>query len=197
MDFFPQENFDGSADSFEVGTVKHLVLNTKYKSIRMGKDAGLLVWAENHPVPTVKWTTDKASFQGDEKLYECFQVLAIGSKPTFIIGIRFKDTTGAAPGRYLLTVKAADIGNVNLKSNEDDKFAPVGTMPFDGKEVTTAIYVRDTVSGVYVATGSIFFGKNQAAGKVEIKDDTDFPKQLKHEQSDSSDFTITLISTEK
>lgn len=163
----------------------------------MGKDAGLLVWAENHPVPTVKWTTDKASFQGDEKLYECFQVLAIGSKPTFIISIRFKDTTGAAPGLYLLTVKAADIGNVNLKSNEDDKFAPVGTMPFDGKEVTTAIYVRDTVSGVYVATGSIFFGKNQAAGKVEIKDDTDFPKQLKREQSDSSDFTITLVSTEK
>ncbi len=197
MDFYAQENFDGSADSFQVGTVKHLVLNTKYKSIRMGQNAGLLVWAENHPVPTVKWTEDKASFKGDEKLYECFQVLATGPKPTFIIGVRFKDTTGAAPGRYLLTVKAADIGNVELHSNKIDTFSPVGTMPFDGKDVTTAIYVRDTQTGIYVAQGSIYFGLNKAEGKVEIKDDTGFPKQLKHAQSGLSDFDITLVSTEE
>jgi hypothetical protein len=194
MELFPEENFGGTPDKFEDGTVKHLVLNTKYKSVKRGQDLGLLVWSEAHNLEIWRWNNDMASFQGTQKLYESFQVFNTGPKPTFIISVRFKDATGAAPGRYLLTVKAADIGNVDLHSNKVDTFSPIGTMPFDGKDVTTAIYVRDTQTGIYVAQGSIYFGKIKWENNVEIRDDTGFPKQLRHERSGISDFDITLVS---
>ncbi|OAA59927.1 hypothetical protein ISF_05938 [Cordyceps fumosorosea ARSEF 2679] len=89
----------------------------------MGQDEYLLVWAENHRVLTVQWTDDKKAFRGDEKLYECSEVLAVGSEPTFVIRIRFKDATSGLPSRYCLNIRAANIGNVWLNSNKFDSFA--------------------------------------------------------------------------
>ncbi|KAK2616519.1 hypothetical protein QQS21_000562 [Conoideocrella luteorostrata] len=197
VDFYSEENYKGNKTSCKVGEVQHLVLNTKYKSFQMGIGGGLLVWAENHPVPIVKWKESKGSFVGVEKQYECFEVLSTGDKPTFVIGVKFKDTTGAPTGQYQLLLKCANIGDVKLLSNELDKFSPVGTMPWGGSIVTTAIYVRDLKTGIYVAEGSIYFALDAQARKVVIKDETDFPKQLEHSQSGASDFTITLKSTDK
>ncbi|KID81950.1 Calcium-dependent cell adhesion molecule [Metarhizium guizhouense ARSEF 977] len=197
VDFYSEENYKGTKTSCTVGQVQHLVLNTQYHSFQMGIGGGLLVWAENNPVPTVQWHSSKSSFLGEEKKYECFEVLATGEKPTFVIGVKFKDATKAPDGQYQLLVKCANLGEVKLLSNKLDKFTPVGTMPWEGSTVTTAVYVRNLKTGAYVATGSIYFALDPQEQKVVIKSEDNWPKQLEHSQSGASDFIITLKSTDK
>jgi hypothetical protein len=73
----------------------------------------------------------------------------------------------------------------------------VGTMPWEGSTVTTAVYVRNLKTGAYVATGSIYFALDPQEQKVVIKSEDNWPKQLEHSQSGASDFIITLKSTDK
>lgn len=68
-------------------------------------------------------------------------------------------------------------------------------MPFDRKDVTTAVYVRDTQTGNYIPEGVAYFGLNKTKGKVQTKDDTGFPKQLKHPRGSKSSHEITFDST--
>jgi hypothetical protein len=69
-------------------------------------------------------------------------------------------------------------------------------MPVRGPSVTTAIYVRDEQTGVYLATGSVFFQWNEQAQQVDIVSQENFPAQLKYERQDANRFIITLISNQ-
>lgn len=192
VELFTEENFKGEATAFPVGTMKHIItggpLNKKFHSLRLGDGTKFLTWNHSDGYDTVEWPT-KPSLEGTD-YYECFSVL---KGDTHIIGVKFKDATGGSTGQYSLIVKCADLGTVTLQSNKDDKFSPVGSMPLDGHLVTTAIYVRDMKTGVYIATGSIYFALDEKQN-VKIDDETGFPPQLKHEQEGASNFVITLIS---
>ena len=192
--FYDQENYKGNKDVFKVGDLRHIPtggpLNKKWHSIQMGAGASLLTWNHTNGTGAVEWTASKPSLDGTDN-YECFSVLETDA--TFIIGVKFEDSTGPPDGQYSLLVKAVDIGDVTLLSNEDDNFNPVGTMPTTGAIVTTAIYVRDLKTGVYIAQGSIYFGLE--GNKVVIKDETNWPTQLRHDQDGDSNFIITLVST--
>lgn len=193
VEFYTQEGYGGSKDVFKVGDLRHIptggALNKKWNSIKMGNSASLLTWNHYNGTGAVEWMASKDNLVGTDN-YQCFSVLETS---TLIIGVKFKDTTGAPNGQYSLLVKCADIGDVTLLSNEDDNYNPVGTMPTDGAIVTTAIYVRDLKSGVYIAQGSIYFGLE--SNTVVIKDETNWPPQLTHQQDGESNFIITLVST--
>ena len=98
-------------------------LNKKWNSIKMGNSASLLTWNHYNGTGAVEWMASKDNLVGTDN-YQCFSVLETS---TLIIGVKFKDTTGAPNGQYSLLVKCADIGDVTLLSNEDDNYNPVGT----------------------------------------------------------------------
>lgn len=193
VDFFPEENYGGVAASSELSKVEHLVLNSKYFSYELGSGTKLLVWNHSNYYDQEEWTSSKPSIPSTSTK-QCYQVL---KGTTSVIGFRFKDITSAEPGSYSLTLNVANIGQVVLLSDESDQFAIAGTMPHDGPPVTTAVYVRDMKTGIYIAQGSVYFEWDSSQEKVVIADQTNWPKQLEHEEEGDNNFTITLISTEE
>lgn len=193
VSFYPEENYGGIVATSELNKVEHQALRSKYNSYKLGSGTKLLVWNHSNYYDQEEWTSDKSSIPSSSTK-QCYQVL---EGTTSVIGFRFKDTTGAEAKSYSLTLNASDIGQIVLLSNESDQFAIAGTMPQNGPPVTTAVYVRDMKTGVYIAQGSVYFQWDGAAGKVVIADQTNWPKQLEHKEEGDSNFTITLISTEE
>lgn len=194
--FYTSSNFGGSPHTYSVGDDVNLYpgnLNDKFKSAIVGSAAKVLAWKHDSGVGTYTELTgrnpDISSIGGLSR----FKVLP---SDTRVIAFQFKDATGGAPKRYSLKVNAADVGERLLYSNEDDEFKLVGTMPVRGPSVTTAIYVRDEQTGVYLATGSIFFQWNEQAQQVDIVSQENFPAQLKYERQDANRFIITLVSNQ-
>lgn len=192
--FYVSLNFGGSPHTYKIGDDVNLYpgdLNDRFKSARVGPEAKVLAWKHDSGVG------DHAVLTGDNPDISYiggltrFKVL---SEDTRVIAFQFKDSTGGAARRYSLKVNAADIGEILIHSNDGDEFKLVGTMPEGGPPVTTAIYVRDEQTGVYIATGSVFFQWNPGTKQVDIVSQENFPSQLKHERNDASRFIITLTS---
>ncbi|EAS29727.3 uncharacterized protein CIMG_08473 [Coccidioides immitis RS] len=188
VEFYPEKDYGGAAVASELNKVEHLALGTKYLSYHLGSGTKLLVWNHSNYYDQEQWVSDKSSLPAGK---QCYKVLAGATR---VIGFRFKDATGGAQKAYSLTLNIHDIGQVTLYSNESDQFAIAGTMPQDGPPVTTAVYVRDMRTGIYIVQGSIYFKWDSDRQKVVIADELNWPKQLKHEEDGNDDFTITLIS---
>ncbi|KAI9927525.1 hypothetical protein ASPWEDRAFT_71944 [Aspergillus wentii DTO 134E9] len=191
--FYSKANYVDLVKTSPLDEVEHQVLGTSYLSCHLGNGTKLLVWNHSNYYEQTEWTTDQSDIPKSSSV-QCYQVL---KGTTSVIGFRFKDATGAEPKAYSLLLKLAKIGDVTLLSDETDKYAIAGTMPRDGPPVTTALYVRDLKTGVYVVIGSIYFEWDSQNEKVVIIDQEGWPsKQLKHEEDGDNNFTITLISTE-
>jgi len=194
--FYESVSFGGAPRIYSVGDDVNLYpgfFNDKFKSVIVGPGAKVLAWqhanSTGHYAVLTGNNPDITSIGGLSR----FKVLA---NDTRVIAFKFKDATGGEAKRYSLKVNAADVGEQLLYSNEDDEFKLVGTMPVSGPPVTTAIYLRDEQTGVYLATGSVYFQWNEGTKQVDIVSQENFPAQLKHEREDASRFIITLTSTQ-
>lgn len=95
---------------------------------------------------------------------------------------------------YSLKLDAHDVGTILIKSNEDPlEWHLVGILPADGPAVTTAVFLRDEKTGVYLSVGSIYFKWNKDTKEANIVESEHFPPQLKHKRKGPSAFEITLV----
>ncbi|KAJ6150167.1 hypothetical protein N7471_001366 [Penicillium samsonianum] len=192
VDFYAKANYESPAKTANLREVEHQKLGTSYLSGKLGDGTKLLVWNHSDYSDSKELHSDQPNLPADKHV-QCYQVLA---GTTSVVRVRFKDATGGEKGQYSLLLKLAQIGDVTVWSDESDKYSIAGTIPRDGTKVTTALYVRDKKSGVYVVIGSIYFQWDNDKQKVVILDQEGWPKnQLKHEDDGDNNFTITLIST--
>lgn len=164
VNFYDKKDFGGNAYPYKVGDDIALPkeLNDKFLSVNVGAAAKVLAWRDyGKNGPYREWPVPNPDISDIEGL-SCFLVV---DGNTRAIGFLFKDATGGADRQYSLKVDAADVGDGTVYSNDGDQYTLVGLMPEGGPPVTTAIYVRDEKSGVYIATGSVFFQWNSKTGR--------------------------------
>lgn len=193
--FYEGKDFEGTEHDYKVGDNISVSedLNDKLLSVNIGSLAKVIAWRDydnsSDSGTFQEWTgpqPDITSLGGLSR----FAVTAINDRA---ISFLFKDATGGDERQYSLKINAAEVGEALLYSNVDDEYRLVGIMPDNGPPVTTAIYLRDEYSGVYIAVGSIFFQWDEANDQVEIVQDDNWPNQLTSEQTDKSAFLITMI----
>lgn len=160
VNFYTAKDFGGSTYPYKVGDDVSLDkdLNDKFLSVNVGLAAKVLAWRDyNKGGPYEEWSggprPDITSIGGLSQ----FMVI---DADTRAIAFLFRDATGGADRQYSLKVDAHDVGEVTMFSNDGDEHRLAGLMPAGGPPVTTAIYVRDEKSGVYIATRSVFFKWN-------------------------------------
>jgi hypothetical protein len=194
VEFYGKADYDSPVKTAQLGEVEHEKLGTGYLSCKLGDGTKLVVWNHSDSSDSKELTSDQTNFPKDKSV-QCYQVIQGTSS---VVGVRFKDTTGAENGHYSLLMKLAKIGDVTIMSNMSDEYTIAGVVPRDGTLVTTALYVRDKVSGAYVATGSIYFKWDNDQQKVVVVEQEGWPKKhLKQEDDGKDNFTITLFSTKE
>lgn len=118
-----------------------------------------------------------------------FQVLQ--DSTTFGIGIALKSNIeNSQPGDYSLDLKAYEIGEVLVLSDEERKVLPSTSVE---NEITCSLYIRDTHSYVYVATGSVYFKWDPESGIVDLVEaDSAIPSNVSYVRDSATSFTFTL-----
>jgi len=192
--FFTEKNYGGDKFEYEIGPAVSLPgnLNDRFKSVKVGTNAKVIAWQHYSETGYYReWTGDVPDISNIGGLSR-FQVV---SHNTRAISFLFQDATGGAEKQYSLKVDARDVGTVVLYSAPDDDgdYGLVGIMPKDGPPVTTAIFVRDEHSGIYIAVGSVYFKWNSSTDEVDIVEDENWPKQLTHRRTGPSAFLVTLV----
>lgn len=194
--FFTKSQYEGDKHSYRIGDDINLYpgeLNDKFKSAVVAWDAKVLAWQHDNASGHYKELEGTVPDLSDIGGLTRFKVI---SSDTRVIAFKFTDKTGGAPKQYSLKLIAADVGEKILYSDEDDEFKLVGTIRESGPPVTTAVYLRNEHSGQYFDPGSIYFRWNKDSKQVDIVEEGNFPKQLRHERAGPSKFIIELISNE-
>ncbi|KAF2962745.1 hypothetical protein GQX73_g10826 [Xylaria multiplex] len=192
VNFYTKKDFEGDKFPYSIGDDISVPtdLNDKFLSVNVGVAAKVIAWQHYNSTGIYKeWTGENPDISEIEGLSR-FKVV---DNDTRAITFIFKDATGGADKQYSLKLNAADVGTILIYSNDGDDYHLVGIMPSGGPPVVTAIYVRDESTGVYIATGSVFFQWNSASKQVDIVESDNWPPQLKYERSGPSSFIVTLI----
>ncbi|KAJ4379037.1 hypothetical protein N0V85_008909 [Neurospora sp. IMI 360204] len=190
--FYQKKNFEGSGDTYALGQDVSVPgsLNDKYLSVAVGASAKVIAWQHyNESGHYREWTESQVDISDIGGLSR-FKVV---DDDTRAISFLFKDSTGGKDKQYSLKVDARDVGAVTLYSNSGDEYGLVGILPAGGPPVTTAVYVRDESSGVYLAVGSVFFQWNGENKEVDVVENDNWPKQLKSKRTGKSAFEVTLV----
>lgn len=194
VNFYEAYKWGGDPSPFKIGDDITFQwpedLNDKFKSCVVAADAKVLAWQHTNGTgiySELEGAVESLAFIEGLSRFKVIQ------GTTGVIAFRFVDKTGGGPRKYSLMLNVREVGAVTMLSNDgSDDFKLVGTLPKDGPPVTTAVYVRNMETGVYLANGSIFFQwKN---GQVEIVEDDNFPKQLKAKRDSANKFIMELIS---
>ncbi|KAI0548630.1 membrane binding-domain-containing protein [Xylaria curta] len=169
-DFYEKVNYEGERTTYRIYEThdfspKKIV--ELYQSVKVGTGVKVLCW--NEPDIDGNYADVRGSF-------------------------KFVDKTSNNSGDYSLTVKLHNSDQRIILSNEGDYYKIAGKFRASDGEATTAISVRNVHTGVYLATGSIYFKWNSDIGSVDIASEDDWPKQLEHQQDGPTKFTITLVS---
>lgn len=215
--FYTKTSFGGDESSYKIGDDVKLdgSLNDKFHSVNIGSAAKVVAW--QHIDSTGNYREWHAANPDISDIGGLSRFIVV-NEDTRAIAFLFKDATGGKDRQYSLKVDAADVGTVTMYSNDGEDYRLVGIIPAGGPPVTTAIYVRDEHSGVYIAIGSVFFQWNSKIGgkfvyvpspksvsfsactrltfpssEVDIVENENWPKQLKVERSDASRFIVTLV----
>ncbi|KAK3952313.1 membrane binding-domain-containing protein [Pseudoneurospora amorphoporcata] len=190
--FYQKKDFEGTGDTYAVGQDVSVPgsLNDKYLSVAVGASAKVIAWQHyNESGIYREWAESQADISDIGGLSR----FTVVDNDTRAISFLFKDATGGADKQYSLKVDARDVGTVTLYSNSGDQYGLVGILPAGGPPVTTAIYVRDEKSGVYVAIGSVFFQWNEETKEVDVVENDNWPEQLTQKRTGGSSFEITLV----
>lgn len=116
------------------------------------------------------WTGPNTNISSAQGLSRC-KVIDVGDLP---IAFFFGDDTDGNPQQYSLRVNAADVGATVIKSDDESNDSRlVGIMSEYCTPITTAIYVRDETSGLFVANSAVLFRWNDREGKVELEENDD------------------------
>lgn len=191
--FYQKKDYEGTGDVYPLGQDVSVPgsLNDKYLSVAIGASAKVIAWQHyNESGIYQEWTSSQSDISSIGGLSR-FRVV---DDDTRAISFLFKDTTGGENRQYSLKVDARDVGAVTLYSTiEEDQYGLVGILPAGGPPVTTAVYVRDERSGVYIATGSVFFKWNEETKEVDVVENENWPKQLSQKRTGNSSFEVTLV----
>jgi hypothetical protein len=164
--FYVKLNFEGQAHPYPIHDANVQLpasLNDRFLSVNVGAAAKVIAWQHYSSTGIYReWTGENPDITDIGGL-STFRVV---DGNTRAISFLFKDATGAPAKRYSLQLNAADVGSVKLYSNEDETYRLVGIMPDSGPPVTTAVYVRDESSGVYITQGSVFFQWNSSDNRT-------------------------------
>ncbi|MBW8801423.1 MAG: hypothetical protein JF597_50155 [Streptomyces sp.] len=189
--FYTRTNYTGDAHTYVVGADENLYpggLNDKFKSVRVGRKAKVLAWQHaNQTGKYQEWDIDQPDISDIGGLTR-FKVVESTTLP---IVVRLQDLTGAPARRYSLKIASYDVGDTIAYSG-DPEYGLVGVMPEDGPPVTTAIYVRDEHSGVYVAVGAIYFVWNSSTKSIDVADASNVPENLDYSRDGRNQFTFKL-----
>jgi hypothetical protein len=163
--FYNEKNFGGQVFPYSIGSDVSLPnsLNDTFLSVNVGAAAKVLAWQHYSATGIYReWTGENPDITDIGGLSR-FEVV---DGNTRAISFLFKDATGGKPKQYSLKVDAADVGTVTLYSDEDDNYRLVGIMPENGPPVTTALYIRDESTGVYIAIGSVYFQWDSSSNRT-------------------------------
>jgi hypothetical protein len=189
--FYSRLNYTGDAHTYAAGTDEKLhpgELNDKFKSVKVGRKAKVLAWQHSNQSGKYReWDLDQPDISDIGGLTR-FKVVESTTLP---IAVRLQDLTGAPTGRYSLKAASYDVGDTIVRSG-DPEYGLVGVMPEDGPPVTTAIYVRDEHSGVYVAVGAIYFVWNSDTKSIDVADASNVPENLDYSRDGRNQFTFKL-----
>jgi hypothetical protein len=191
--FYTRPNYTGDAHTYAVGTDENLhpgELNDRFKSVKVGRKAKVLAWQHSNQSGKYReWDLDQPDISDIGGLTR-FKVVESTTLP---IAVRLQDLTGAPAGRYSLKAASYDVGDTIVRSG-DAEYGLVGVMPEDGPPVTTAIYVRDEHSGVYVAVGAIYFVWNSDTKSIDVADASNVPENLDYSRDGRNQFTFKLTA---
>lgn len=190
--FFQKTNYEGTGDPYPLGQDVSVPgsLNDKYLSVAVGASTKVIAWQHYNETGHYREWAESQSDISDIGGLSRFRVV---DNDTRAISFIFKDATGGSDKQYSLKVDARDVGAVTLYSNDGDEYGLVGILPAGGPPVTTAIYVRDEKSGVYIAVGSVFFQWNSSNNEVDVVENENWPKQLDTKRTGKSAFEVTLV----
>ncbi|TGJ87630.1 hypothetical protein E0Z10_g1124 [Xylaria hypoxylon] len=193
-DFYDKQNFEGPIHHFALNAVSHLYpkkIVDVYQSVNTGVGAKVHCW--HH----LDYDGRHAEIEGpnaDLKAIADLTCFSIDKADTQVIQFNFVDKTGGNPKDYSLTLDLAGVGRKILYSNDGPDYKLAGIISPSAGTLTTAVYLRNEKSGVYLATGSIYFKWNAEKKEVDIDSEKFWPKQLTHERQGPTKFLITLIS---
>ncbi|WP_137939361.1 beta/gamma crystallin domain-containing protein [Chitinivorax sp. B] len=190
--FYGLKHFEGAPTCYAVGTEITFSagdqLNDYYKSVRVGLNAKVVAWQHNNGTGIYReWVGDQPDITDIGGLSK-FKVM---SHTTLAIAVRFDDKTSTQPGLHHLLVQSFQVGEAS-SSTGDPAFKLVGFMPPDGPPVTTAVSVRNSITGVYVATGSIYFRWNNETKQVDVAEDNNFPSNMSWARASANEFILSL-----
>ncbi|KAH8160633.1 hypothetical protein CIB48_g7612 [Xylaria polymorpha] len=193
-EFFDMANFEGRNHLYSLNAVNHLYpkkIVDVYHSLSTGLGTKVHCW---HHLDSIG---RHAELEGDYATLAaagdltCFSV---DKDDTQVIQFNFVDKTGGKPKDYSLTLDLHGIGRKILYSNDGSDYKLAGKISPSSGPVTTAVFLRNEKTGVYLSTGSIYFVWNAEKKEVDIDSEKFWPKQLKHERQGPTQFLITLVS---
>ncbi|MFI2645932.1 beta/gamma crystallin domain-containing protein [Streptomyces sp. NPDC018610] len=189
--FYARPSYTGDGHTYTVGANENLhpgELNDRFNSVRVGRKAKVLAWQHaNQTGKYREWEVDQPDISDIGGLTR-FKVVESTTLP---IAVRLQDLTGAQPGRYSLKVASYDVGDTVVRSG-DPEYGLVGVMPEDGPPVTSAIYVRNELSGEYVALGAIYFAWNSGTKSIDVAEASNVPENLDYSRDGRNQFTFKL-----
>ncbi|MFI6574821.1 beta/gamma crystallin domain-containing protein [Nocardiopsis sp. NPDC050513] len=193
--FYTEPNYGGASYNYKLGDdvdLGNTSLNDKFTSLRVGPKVKVVAWQHYNQTGTFReWDVDQPDITEIGGLTR-FRVLDGGTLP---VAVRLEDKTGGKPRQFSMKVESRDVGTALVYSG-DREFGLVGLMPEDGPPVTTAIHVRNEQSGVYVATGSVYFAWDKKTKSVKIADETNFPTNMAHKREGRNAFVCQLKSVD-
>ncbi|WP_017599593.1 beta/gamma crystallin domain-containing protein [Nocardiopsis lucentensis] len=191
--FYEELNYGGASHPYKLGddiNLGNTSLNDKFTSVKVGAKVKVVAWQHYDQTGVYReWDVDQPDITDIGGLTR-FRVVKSGTLP---IAVRLEDLTGQEKHHYSMKVDSHDVGTAKVYSGGAG-YGLVGLMPEAGPPVTTAIYVRDEKSGVYVATGSIYFTWDGETKSIRIDNAENFPKNMEHQRERRNEFTCQLKS---
>ncbi|CAJ1923090.1 beta/gamma crystallin domain-containing protein [Aeromonas jandaei] len=195
--FYRQLNFGGSPERYLAGSDVTFSygdnFNDKYLSLIV--DDGLKVRCHQHSDGSGIYKEYKTgsykNMGGEIGGLSKFQVLT--NQTSFMMAVQLQTKVpGYKPGEMSMDFNAADIGSVTALNEYGYVSLPSSATT---NYTVCAVYVRDLMSGIYLATGSVYFRWDELAGIIVINDnDSNLPYNLTYMQDSATSFTFTLES---
>ncbi|MFE3866081.1 beta/gamma crystallin domain-containing protein [Streptomyces goshikiensis] len=191
--FYDQTNYQGTGYPYGYtdGPVEiPQSQNDKFKSVKIGSRAKVLGWQHyGFGGQYQEWTESQPAINIGG--LSVFQVIPRNSE---LILARFKH---AVSGRHFsLTVTTAGYDPAiarHVLVENDNAYQPIAVAFEDGRQVTTALDVRDESSFLYGPTGSAYFRYNSSTGRIDLDPGLNFPAGMCVTQDNPQHFTFTLV----
>ncbi|XYZ63987.1 hypothetical protein KP696_09930 [Nocardia seriolae] len=166
-------------------------LNDKFLSVKVGANAKVMAWQHyGFGGAYAEWDTDQPDISGIHGL----SVFTVTYRSTQFIMARFVNATQTDRTLAMkVNTAGADPGiSERWLAQDDPHFSPIALAFEDGRQVTTALYVRDENTYIFNPTGSCYFRWNRTTDAVELDPGVNFPQGMSHKQASANEFIFEL-----